>query len=271
MRARGFTLPRAAAGAPVSDEVVARPPRGFTLPRAAAGAPVSDEVVAQPPRGFTLLEVLVSLGILAIALTALADLNGGAILMHGYSKRVTIATLLARGKMLDLEEELKKDGFKDFDDQKEGDFEEEGFPDFKWEAEVLRPDMQIDAAQLLSLFGGEQGAGGAFSGGGLDRLLKDAARSLPQGAQLPDAGAISGMMAPLISGQATAFIETIKKAVREVRLTVLWLDGKVESKFTVTTHMVILPEMVGKTDEPPSQQQQTPPPDDPFNVQEEEF
>jgi general secretion pathway protein I len=223
-------------------------------------------------RGFTLLEVMVSLGILAVALTVLSDLNGGVIAMHGYSKKLTVATLLARGKMLDLEEELRKDGFKDFDDEKDGDFEDDGFPDFAWKAEILRPDVQFDAGQLLSLLGGEQGAAGAFgSGGGIAKLLGSAAQNLPQGTGL-DAAAISAAMAPLINAQATVFIETIKQAVREVRLTVSWKDGQVEDRFTVTTHMVILPGMVGKTEEAQQQQQQqAPPPQDPFDVQEEEF
>ena len=45
-------------------------------------------------RGFTLLEVMISLGILAVGLVAISDLNGGAVQMHAYSRKATVATLL---------------------------------------------------------------------------------------------------------------------------------------------------------------------------------
>src|SRR5438128_6511089 len=104
-------------------------------------------------RGFTLLEVMISLAILAVALVALGDVNGGAVQMHYYARRATQATLLLRSKMLDLEEQLHKDGFHDFDDEKRGTFEEEGAPDYAWRAEILKPDIQLDDTALLGLLG----------------------------------------------------------------------------------------------------------------------
>jgi len=40
--------------------------------------------------------------------------------------------------------------------------------------------------------------------------------------------------------QLTQLGETVKKGVREVRLTVSWDEGKTERSFTVVTHMVVL-------------------------------
>ena len=57
-------------------------------------------------RGFTLLEVVVALAILGLALLAIFDLNAGAVASHAYAKRLTIATMLARSKMTDIEQEL---------------------------------------------------------------------------------------------------------------------------------------------------------------------
>ena len=74
-------------------------------------------VPARTNRGFTLLEVMISLAILAISLVAISGLNGGAVAMESYARRATEATLLLRGKMNDVEEQLQKDGFSDFDDE----------------------------------------------------------------------------------------------------------------------------------------------------------
>ncbi len=116
-------------------------------------------------RGFTLLEVMISLAILAVALVSISDLNGGAVAMHAYGRRATEATLLLRGKMLDLEDDLQRKGFSDFNDEQHGTFDDEGAPDYAWSAEILKPDVQLDPAQLLGMLG-VGGQGGAQQQGG---------------------------------------------------------------------------------------------------------
>ena len=66
-------------------------------------------------------------------------------------------------------------------------------------------------------------------------------------------------MAGMLQGQATGFLETIKKSVREVRVTVSWKDGKDERSVSASQEIVILPESVGKAGQvqaqpPPAQQ-----------------
>jgi general secretion pathway protein I len=197
-------------------------------------------------RGFTLLEVMISLAILAVALVALSDLNGGAVQMQAYARRATQATLLLRGKMADVEEQLQKDGFSDFSDDKHGSFDdEEGAQGYEWRAEILKPDVTMDAAQLLQLLGaGAQGAAGGASGS--------------QGGTAPAQGGVGSLTAPgspvagLLAGQATTFLETLKKSVREVRVTVSWKDGSQERNITASQHIVILPEMVGTAGQTPA-------------------
>jgi hypothetical protein len=58
--------------------------------------------------------------------------------------------------------------------------------------------------------------------------------------------ASSGPLAGIIQGQATGFIETIKKSVREVRLSVNWKDGNVQQSISASQIIVILPDSVGK-------------------------
>src|SRR2546430_17602914 len=94
-------------------------------------------------RGFTLLEVMISLAILAVSMVALSGLNGGAVTMQAYARRATEATLLLRGKMNDLEDQLHKAGFSDFDDEKHGTFQDEGPPGSAWPAAHLPPAGQL--------------------------------------------------------------------------------------------------------------------------------
>jgi general secretion pathway protein I len=204
-------------------------------------------------RGFTLLEVMISLAILAVSLVAISGLNGGAVAMEAYSRRATEATLLLRAKMNDLEDQLHKDGFSDFDDEKHGTFEDEGAPGYAWRAEILKPDVQLDPAQLLGLLGVGPGkpADASSSKNPLTQGLADAAAALsspaPGAPAMPRAAALTGgPFAGLLQGQAQGFIETLKKSVREVRVTVSWRDGKEERSISASQEMVILPESVGK-------------------------
>jgi len=206
--------------------------------------------------GFTLLEVMISLAILAVALVALSNVNGGAVMMQAYARRATQATLLLRGKMSDVEEQLQKDGFSDFNDDKHGAFEDdEGGAGFEWRAEILKPDVQIDAAQLLGMFGmGPSGgtSGASASGNSLTQGVAAAAQMV--GGGQGGAGALSAPGSPvagMMQAQATGFLETLKKSVREVRVTVSWKDGSQERSISASQHLVILPEMVGKAGQVP--------------------
>src|SRR6266852_6126185 len=215
-------------------------------------------------RGFTLLEVMISLAILAVSLVAISGLNGGAVAMEAYSRRATEATLLLRAKMNDLEDQLHKDGFSDFDDDKRGTFEEEGAPDFAWRAEILKPDVQIDPAQLLAMLGVGQAKtpGGSSSSGGNNPLtqgLAAAATAMGATGMSGPTAATGGPLAGLLQGQAQGFIETLKKSVREVRVTVTWKDGKEERSISASQEMVILPETVGKAGQVQAQPPQAAP------------
>jgi general secretion pathway protein I len=204
------------------------------------------------PTGFTLLEVMISLAILAVSLVAISGLTGGAVAMEAYSRRATEATLLLRAKMNDLEDQLHKDGFSDFDDDKRGSFDTEGAPGYAWRAEILKPDVQLDSSQLLGLLGmGPNKPGDASkSGGALTQGLAAAASGMMgtyPGSPAGGAGALAGgPFAGLLQGQAQGFLETLKRSVRELRVTVSWTDGKEERSISASQEIVILPESVGK-------------------------
>ncbi|HEY6878813.1 MAG TPA: prepilin-type N-terminal cleavage/methylation domain-containing protein, partial [Polyangiales bacterium] len=61
--------------------------------------------------GFTILEVMIAVVILAIGLGALFASEAGAIRMAQKARTSTIATLLARCKMAEIEEQIAKSGW----------------------------------------------------------------------------------------------------------------------------------------------------------------
>src|SRR5690606_36835678 len=60
---------------------------------------------------FTLLEVMVAVAILAVAMTAIFSSEGGAIRAGARTRQMTTATLLARCKMAEVEEQMAREGF----------------------------------------------------------------------------------------------------------------------------------------------------------------
>ncbi|MBJ6763164.1 prepilin-type N-terminal cleavage/methylation domain-containing protein [Myxococcaceae bacterium JPH2] len=197
-------------------------------------------------RGFTLLEVVVAMAILSLALMAIFDLNSGAVANHAYTKRLTVAALLARSKMTDLEQKLYDEGFHNDDDEDSGDFSEEGWPQFKWRARIIAPrtqgvspDQLIGAIFNLPMGGGGDGDGlgglAAMFGGGGDKKGGDSASGMTQGMNGLQGSAMS-MAQPMF----TQMVDQLTKSVREVHLTVYWKDGKQVESMDVVTHVVSL-------------------------------
>jgi general secretion pathway protein I len=219
------------------------------IPLKARGATLSLAGRARSrDRGFTLLEVMVALALLASALMAMADLAGGALRNHAYARDLSAATLLARGRLVALEQKYEDQGFKDFDETEEGNFSDEGKPEMRWSAQFVKPNADLSAEQLFATLAGASGgdpqelvaklmgAGGAAPGSASSG--GSSGGSPPQGgvATNPLAGAMTGML----QTQLTALGETLKKSFRELRFTVSWRDGKATHDFTVTTHLLVL-------------------------------
>lgn len=176
-------------------------------------------------RAFTLLEVMVALAILALGFGVIVEAHSRAAMATLDARAVTIGTLLARGKILDIEYELKKDGFGDSDKVIEGDFSEEGFPEYKWIATLRMIEIPVGKMEdfstamgtVSSLLG--EGASTALGGG-----------SEGGGAA---AGAL-GMMGPILETAATVVNESVREFTLEVKLPE---GGRLEN-IKVTTHLV---------------------------------
>lgn len=232
----------------------------------------------QVPGGFTLLEVMVALAILAAALMAVADLSGGALRNFAYARDLSDATLLARGKMAELEERFEDSGFRDADESLDGDFADMGRPDVRWKAEVLRPTSKLSAEQLLAVFVGSS-PDDVDTQQMLAKLLGGATGAAPGGGAAGGGGGPSGGASALAPGgalgavlqaQLKAFSEELRSALRELRLTVTWKDGRREQALSVATHLVVLnpkapggargasPDVPANVSEPPSPGSVTP-------------
>ena len=191
--------------------------------------------------GFTLLETVVALAILALALMAIFDINSGAVANHAYAKKLTVATLLARSKMTDLEQKLYDEGFSNDDREEDGDFSSEGWEGFKWRAKIIAPRTDgVSPEQLIgAIFNLPIGPGGdlgglasMFGGGG----SKDAAKNGPSQTTSanPLAGAAMGMAQPMF----TQMVQQITQTVRELHLTVYWREGTQVESLDLVTHIV---------------------------------
>lgn len=216
-------------------------------------------------RGFTLLEVVVAMAILGMALLAIFDLNAGAVNSHAYAKRLTVATMLARSKMTDLEQDLYDKGFDADDQEKSGDFKAEGWESFSWKAQILAPrtsnvspDKLIEAlfglpagpnggvAGLAALFGGgrDGGVGGLTSSlssmPGLSQAASGLGGALPPGATQASGLAALGPLGLLAQTQMTQLLDQIQKGVREVHLTVSWQEGRRTESIDLVTDLVSL-------------------------------
>ncbi len=157
-------------------------------------------------RGYTLMEVLIALTILALVLTVLLGTQSNAVQRGAMANNTTTATLLGRAKMLEIESDLLAEGFNEDEQTFDGDFRQEGFDNFTWEA-VVTP-IEIDESsseQLLgqlngSLFGeGDDGSGGAFTG-----------------------NAAFAQYLPMVVGLLPDFINRLGQKLRRVTLTLTW-------------------------------------------------
>jgi general secretion pathway protein I len=159
-------------------------------------------VISRRQTGFTLLEVVVALAILSLSLVVLLQAQGQALASAGRSRDLTVATLLARGKMVDIEQHLFHDGFVLNDEEDDGDFRDEGYPDIKWKSRVSEVELDLSTLKgLCGAVGGKSGKGGDKD----DQARTDCESTM---------GQIGGMLGSLT--------EEVARSIRAVELEVMW-------------------------------------------------
>jgi len=152
-------------------------------------------------RGFTLVEVVIALAILAVSMSMLMTTQAASVRNAGKSRELTLATLLARSKLIDIEQLLFDDGFVEGEQVEEGNFGDEGYEKTKWKATIT--ELEMDIGSLSSLCGLVGGGGDEEGGAAMcDEML----------------GGIGGLM--------EGFMQDFGRSLRLVELTVIWPVGE---------------------------------------------
>lgn len=155
--------------------------------------------MANPPArarrfGFTLLEVMIAVVILAVGLSALFTSEAGAVRIAQRARTTTIATLLARCKMGEIEERIAKEGWPAelIEDRDEccDEGERDGFT-CEWKVERVKlPDVDEKEGEDDDGEGDDDEKGKGGSGGGvIDKLAE-----LSKGDSNERMDAITGML-----------------------------------------------------------------------------
>ncbi|HJK95366.1 MAG TPA: type II secretion system protein [Polyangiaceae bacterium LLY-WYZ-15_(1-7)] len=141
---------------------------------------------------FTLLEVMVAIGILGLGLVSIFSSEVQSMKVGQRAQQMNVASLLARCKMGEIEEQVARDGLPAIDDQGvDGcceDAEVEGF-ECEWSIErIVLPD---DTGAYSEELGGEEGEGGSP----LDSVLGDESAQVNtlDGLLSGDTGGLGGM------------------------------------------------------------------------------
>lgn len=163
-------------------------------------------------RGFTLLEVIIALSILAISLTALLQAHSTSLDSTARARDMTVATLLLRSKMIDIERRLFQEGFSMNTEEDDGDFRDEEHPEIKWASRISEVQFDLTALSSLCSLVNPQGAKDDESKGG-ENDCENQILSMTQ-----------------MLGGVT---EELARSMRAVELVVTWPDGRYEQTIGV--------------------------------------
>lgn len=183
---------------------------------------------ADKRNGFTLLEVMIALSILAVTLVGLIGRTARNVRITREMGMLDVATDLARDKMYDIEADLLKDGFPELDDETDGAFDEQGWPNIKWKAVVEK--IELPNLNAMSAIDGEEGEGGDRSGADSGGVAGLGGSSADGGGF--DAAAGMGMLGPYYG----TLKEVLEVSIRKVTLTLEWSVGNEDHDMVVVCY-----------------------------------
>jgi general secretion pathway protein I len=182
---------------------------------------------------------MVALAILAVSFTALLGTQSQAMLITSYVRDVSIASLLTRNKLTELEHHFKTDGFGSFEESESGDFSDDGYPRFKWIVNLEK--IEADEAAIESMM--------SQAPGSKEEVL----------AQLGESSAFGGdgglnleglnFNPAMIFSSLPMFLDQLGEKVRKVSLEISWPEGrKGRRSMSVATYFVLFEEVQPRID-----------------------
>jgi hypothetical protein len=159
---------------------------------------------------------MLAVAILAITLSSLLGSQVNAMRATQYARDVSVAAFLAEAQLIELEFQLRQDGWGTADQEFDGTFSEQGNDDIHYQCKVDMPELPEYQQLVVAKEAGETD--------GPDDNVQDVAE---QGFSM------LGVVWPMIK---TAIEESIRKA----SCTVKWKTGEAEHDFEVMTYWVDL-------------------------------
>jgi general secretion pathway protein I len=162
--------------------------------------------------GFTLLETMIAMAIMMVAFASILMVQSSSINTVDKARQNTTVAMLARSKMIETESEIEGKKFSEIKEEETGTFKEP-FQDYSWKREVKEIKFPNLNFKSPSTSGDGNSGGSADADSGTDQVAE--------------------LMAKLVS-------QYLSKALREVRLTILWKRGSGTQNFTVAMYWVDL-------------------------------
>ena len=161
---------------------------------------------------------MIALAILAMSLITLSSSFQNSVRAANRSRLMTEATLLARYKMVEVEEELFKEGFSDFEEEDEGDFKDEDFDRFKYVLKVEKIELpkSVDQQDATEMMGSSSSSSSASSSG--------------------TGSPMDAMGGGLLSAYYDMIRQVLEKSIRRVQLKVTWKEGAIQREVTVVSY-----------------------------------
>lgn len=179
-------------------------------------------------RGFTLVEVMLALAIVAVALVGIVSQIGANIRATHEAMMRSVVVDLLRSKMLDIEGQLMEEGFRDLDQSSSGDFDDEGWKDISWEAEVAKIEIPgLGALQEQQDAAAEGGEGGSSSSP-LANLMAGAGGGL---------GSDTGAGASFFLQWFQQLTQVLEVSMRKVTVTAKWKVGNEDHEMIVAMYL----------------------------------
>ncbi|MDR3607241.1 MAG: prepilin-type N-terminal cleavage/methylation domain-containing protein [Oligoflexia bacterium] len=158
-------------------------------------------------KGFTLLETIIALAIMTMAFAAILGTISGSINASARTHEMTVIEMLAKRQMVETEYKFEGKTFDEVKKEDGGTFPEP-YSTYRWKSVI----KEIEFPNLGNM---TKNAAGAAAGG-------DNANSQ-----------IADMMSKLV-------YQFLSKAIRQVTVTITWMNGSKEQSFEISTYWVDL-------------------------------